>query len=382
MPIPRVCLVGVIGFLPTAAAVLVVGSTLKGPSAMSDPTQVVGPTASEADVTADQQMRRGAFFTRLNKSVTVATRLSHGYLAGIERLTARLKVPPSSLIRGWILSGLKAHKDETVQSTIEKTPPTCSDSANSEPDRPARTADFDPPIDLRDANAGSNAHATYSAFPMGDSWTDSHEPTAGSDVATTVPIEDAIWHGARPKALADFEQKEWPAMILPKVRDPRFVTIRRGGTLTDSGHHLLALWAASCAEHVLDLFESARPEDPRPRQAIEHARAWVRGEVTMMRARAAGGHAMGAARDLRGPARYAAYAAGQAGAVAHVAAHELGAAAYAIKAARAAGPEGESEAAGRLECQWQRDQLPGAIRELVLQDQRLRNDICWSVFDC
>jgi hypothetical protein len=55
-------------------------------------------------------------------------------------------------------------------------------------------------------------------------------------------------------------------------------------------------------------------------------------------------------------------------------------AAYAIKAARAAAPEGE--AAGRLECRWQRDQLPEAIRELVLDDQRLRNDICWSVFDC
>ena len=102
----------------------------------------------------------------------------------------------------------------------------------------------------------------------------------------------------------------------------------------------------------------------------------------MMQARAAGGHAMGAARELRGAARYAAYAAGQAGAVAHVAAHELGAAAYAIKAARAAGPGGETVAAGRLECQWQRDQLPGAIRELVLDDQRLRNDLCWSVFDC
>ena len=69
-------------------------------------------------------------------------------------------------------------------------------------------------------------------------------------------------------------------------------------------------------------------------------------------------------------------------AVAHVAAHELGAAAYAIRAARAAGPEGESEEAGQRECQWQREQLPGAIRELVLDDQRLRNDICWSVFDC
>jgi hypothetical protein len=91
---------------------------------------------------------------------------------------------------------------------------------------------------------------------------------------------------------------------------------------------------------------------------------------------------MGAARDLRGAARHAAYAAGQTGAVAHVAAHELGAAAYAIKAARAAAPQGESDAAGRLECRWQRDQLPDAIRELVLDDQRLRNDICWSMFDC
>src|SRR5688572_11398441 len=127
-------------------------------------------------------------------------------------------------------------------------------------------------------------------------------------------------------------------MILPKVRDPRFVTIRRGGTLTDADHRLLALWAAACAEHVLDLFESARPEDPRPREAIGHARAWVRGEVKMMQARAAGGRAMDAASDLRGAARHAAYAAGQAAVVAHVAAHELGAAAYAIKAVRAAAP--------------------------------------------
>jgi len=91
---------------------------------------------------------------------------------------------------------------------------------------------------------------------------------------------------------------------------------------------------------------------------------------------------MAAARDLSGAARHAAYAAGQAAVVAHVAAHELGAAAYAIKAARAAAPEGEGESAARLECRWQRDQLPEAIRELVLDDQRLRNDICWSVFDC
>ena len=171
-------------------------------------------------------------------------------------------------------------------------------------------------------------------------------------------------------------------MILPKKRDPRFITIRRGGTLTDSDHQLLALWAATCAEHVLPLFESMQPSDPRPRQAITQARAWVRGEITMTQARTAAGHAMAAARVLRGAAREAAYAAGQAAVVAHVAAHELGAAAYAIKAARATVVESERDKAGRLECQWQREQLPDAIRELVLDDQRLRNDICWSVFDC
>jgi hypothetical protein len=171
-------------------------------------------------------------------------------------------------------------------------------------------------------------------------------------------------------------------VILPKDRDPRFITIRRGGTLTDSDHRLLALWAAVCAEHVLHLFESVRPSDPRPRQKIEQVRAWARGEIMMSQSRVAAGHANGAARELRGAARDASYAAGQAAAVAHVAAHELGAAAYAIKAAHAAAPGSEGESAGRLECRWQREQLPDAIREFVLEDLRLRNEICWSVFGC
>jgi hypothetical protein len=171
-------------------------------------------------------------------------------------------------------------------------------------------------------------------------------------------------------------------VILPKDRDPRFITIRRGGTLTDFDHRLLALWAAACAEHVLHLFEAVQPSDSRPRQAIEQIRAWARGDISMSQARAAGSHAMAAARLLSGGARHAAFAAGQAAVVAHVAAHELGAAAYAIKSARAAAPADETESAGRLECRWQREQLPYAIRELVLDDQRLRNEICWSVFEC
>ena len=89
-----------------------------------------------------------------------------------------------------------------------------------------------------------------------------------------------------------------------------------------------------------------------------------------------------AAKGMPEAARFAALAAGQAVAVAHVAAHELGAAAYAIKAVRETVEENEKDKIGRKECQWQRDQLSDAIRELVLDDQIVRNHICWFVFNC
>jgi Imm-5 like putative immunity protein len=171
-------------------------------------------------------------------------------------------------------------------------------------------------------------------------------------------------------------------MILPKTRDPRFITVRRGGSLQDADHRLLAAWAADCAEHVLPRFEEVRPTDDRPRRAIDLGRAWARGEITWWEARTAAGHANAAARDLSGAPRHAAYAAGQAAAVGHVAAHELGAAAYAIRAARAAAAPEARDEAGRRECRWQRAQLAAAIRDLVLDDQRLRNELCWFVFDC
>ncbi|MGV3589676.1 MAG: putative immunity protein [Adhaeribacter sp.] len=171
-------------------------------------------------------------------------------------------------------------------------------------------------------------------------------------------------------------------MILPKERDPRFITIRRGGTLTDADHYLLALWAATCAEHVLPLFERANPNDKRPRQALALTRAWVNGEIPMKVAHQAAFATNAAAKGLPDAAKFAALAAGQAVAVAHVAAHELGAAAYAIRAVRASVAENEQDEMGRKECEWQRNQLPDAIRELVLDDQKLRNHLCWFVFDC
>ncbi len=62
-------------------------------------------------------------------------------------------------------------------------------------------------------------------------------------------------------------------MILPEVRDPAMVTVRRGGTLSDDDHRLLALWAAGCAEHVMHLFESEVPGDTRVRDALAATRA-------------------------------------------------------------------------------------------------------------
>jgi hypothetical protein len=170
-------------------------------------------------------------------------------------------------------------------------------------------------------------------------------------------------------------------MIFSEKRDLRLVTVRRGGTLQDADHHRLAVWAADCAQHVLHYFEQVRPGDERPRRAIELARSWARGEITMTQARRAA-FANASAREVSGAAKLAALAAAQAVAVSHVPAHDLGAAAYAIRAARSAAPEGEQEQTGRLECQWQRAQLPSEIRELVLDDQRLRNEVCWFVFDC
>lgn len=166
--------------------------------------------------------------------------------------------------------------------------------------------------------------------------------------------------------------------ILPAERDPRLITIRRGGALTDAHHHLLAEWSAQCVERVLPLFEAASPGDSRPREALALLRAWVRGEATMKECHAMAFRVNAAGRGLGDPARLAALAAGQAVAVAHVAAHDLGAAAYAIRAVVATSPDPDS--ARRRERDAQRDLLPSAIRDLVLDDQAARDPICWNVF--
>jgi hypothetical protein len=85
-----------------------------------DARTLVQIVASEADRTADEPMPDDAHWTRPGKTVTVATRLSPAHAAEIEQLAARLGVPVSALIRGWILAALGASSTQTVHDAVER----------------------------------------------------------------------------------------------------------------------------------------------------------------------------------------------------------------------------------------------------------------------
>ena len=127
----------------------------------------------------------------------------------------------------------------------------------------------------------------------------------------------------------------------------------------------MAVWAAYCAERVLPLFESVYPEDDRPRRAIEACRAWAEtGVFRMVDIRGASLAAHAAARDAKkgSAAQFAARAAGQAVATAHVPQHAYGAAYYALKAVAAADPADVAR-----EREWQAERLPEGLREEIME---------------
>jgi hypothetical protein len=90
-------------------------------------------------------------------------------------------------------------------------------------------------------------------------------------------------------------------------------------------HRELALWAADYAEKYLHYFEDKYPNDKRPREAIEAARAWARDHIKCGAARKAASAAHAAARDADDKnAIAAARACGHAAATAHVPEHASG----------------------------------------------------------
>lgn len=122
----------------------------------------------------------------------------------------------------------------------------------------------------------------------------------------------------------------------------KVTTVRSAQSLSEGDRRLVAFWAADCAEHVLPLFEAEASADDRPRDAVARTRAFARGELGAaeeIRRRFVAGRA---AHTVRGPAAVAAArAAAQAAGVAHMGAHALGAAAYAVKAVALASPRSQ-----------------------------------------
>jgi hypothetical protein len=105
----------------------------------------------------------------------------------------------------------------------------------------------------------------------------------------------------------------------------------------------LRLFAADCAERVIGLYEKQHPKDDRPRKAIQAARDFVAGKITIGELNAAANAAANAANDAANAA--AAYAAANA------------AAAAANDAAAAAAYAAAYAAANAAERKWQLERL-------------------------
>ncbi len=135
-------------------------------------------------------------------------------------------------------------------------------------------------------------------------------------------------------------------------------------TSSEDDRRVVAVWAAACAERALPLFEAVAAGDTRPREAVEGARAFARGELRVGPARTLAARAHAAARDVGDPAATAAArAAGHAVAVAHMASHALGAPAYAARAASLARPDDPAASAAVVD--WADEHASVAVREIL-----------------
>ena len=149
------------------------------------------------------------------------------------------------------------------------------------------------------------------------------------------------------------------------MRDKRFIAEHRGGPLKKEQHYQLITWACGCAEHVLPLF--GKTIDERLKNALLIAREWAQGNASAGDAMKSSLSAHAVARASQDPAAIAvARSVGQAVATAHMADHALGAAWYALKAVNHAGKSVDAER------EWQDDQLPPEIKDLVLTARNSR----------
>lgn len=143
------------------------------------------------------------------------------------------------------------------------------------------------------------------------------------------------------------------------MRDKRFVAVHRGGTLSKEQHAQLIKWACNCVEHILPLLGESM--DARLNHVLTIAKAWEKGEATVGDARNASLQAIAIANGVSNPvAITVARAVGHAVATAHMADHSWISADYALKAMKIFGKSIE------IEQEWQNEQLPSEVKELVI----------------
>jgi len=132
--------------------------------------------------------------------------------------------------------------------------------------------------------------------------------------------------------------------------------------LSETDRRELVEWSIACAERMLPLFLAERPDDGRPREALDAAQAFMRGEMDIdaVREKAFACHA--AAREASDPsALAAARVCGQAAAVAHMAGHARQVPRYTSKAFPGDRARRDEELA------WQRMQVPERFDRYVYE---------------
>ncbi len=110
-------------------------------------------------------------------------------------------------------------------------------------------------------------------------------------------------------------------------------------------HRTLVAWALESAPQFLDIFEQKYFWDQRPRQALEIAAVWARGEIKMPEAKKAIHAAHNAATAAEGEyaAQAAARAVGHAAATVHVPTHAIGLVLYGLTAFVYASDPGQAD---------------------------------------
>jgi hypothetical protein len=74
----------------------------------------------EAEATRDQPMPSDAARPGFTRAKVLSVRLNPEEFTELTRYAAQVDVPPSALVRGWILSHLRQDDDATPASTVER----------------------------------------------------------------------------------------------------------------------------------------------------------------------------------------------------------------------------------------------------------------------